>query len=400
MVPRHLSPAERTRLNTPGADNVTHLNNAGCALPVRSVVVAQREYLDAEAMTGGYEAAAAHVDVTERFYELLAKAVGANSDEIGFCQSATEAWRRVLLALPLPAGATIAFDESIYGGNLLALLDGSRRYGWKLAPIRVEPSGTMDEEVLEDVLRNRAVSLLALTHMPAQSGAVNDLGRSAAIARRHGVTMVVDACQTLGQVPLDVGREGVDAVVFTGRKYLRAPRGTGGYYVRRELAETLSPLVPDIQVADVRNARMEWDVRPGARLLEQWERNWTSVVGAVAALEYLAGLDASWVRARISGLAETLVAVLRSVPAVAVRRRSGETGGIVVFDVPGHDLVQIRDRLRARRVNVMFAGPQNAPIEMFARQERGWLRASVHYFNDESDLDALATELRAVLQEM
>jgi selenocysteine lyase/cysteine desulfurase len=162
----------------------------------------------------------------------------------------------------------------------------------------------------------------------------------------------------------------------------------------------MSPLVPDIEVAEVCDAPMQWGVRSGARLLEQWERNWTSVVGAVAALEYLAGLDDSWVRARIGELAEALVAVLRSVPDVTVRRRSGETGGIVVFDVPGHDLVQIRDRLRARNVNVMFAGPQNAPIEMFSRQERGWLRASVHYFNDESDLNALATELRVVLGEI
>lgn len=392
--------AERTRNDTPGAATVVHLNNAGCSLATDSVLAAQHAYLDAEATLGGYETALAHEEVAARFYELGAQVIRADADEMGYCHSATHAWRKVLFSLPLLQGATIAFDESIYGGNLIALLDGQRRLGWRLIPIPIAPSGLIDGEVLADVLDRSRVDLLAVTHMPAQSGVVNDLQLIARNAEAGGALTLVDACQSLGHVPIDVTRDRIDAMVFTGRKYLRAPRGTGGYFVRRTLLEGLAPFAPDIQSAEVLDRRMAWRIRDGSRRLEEWERNWANVIGAVAALEYLVGLDASWIFSRISRTAEQLVATLRTVPGVEVRRRSAERGGIVVFDVPGRDLLEIRDRLRGAGVNVMFAGPQNAPLEMFARQERGWLRASVHYFNDESDLESLRSELLRILSGM
>jgi cysteine desulfurase/selenocysteine lyase len=387
---------EALRADTPGAERVIHFNNAGSSLPTSAVVTAQTDYLFRESIAGGYETAERLGDAVTAPYATLARLLKVDEDEIGFCGNASDAWRRVLYALPLKPGAHVAFDESIYGGNLLAVLDGRDRFGWRLTPVRLNAdSGQMDLEELARVLES-GVDLLALTQVPAQSGVVNPIAEIAALARRAGALTLVDACQSLGQLPIDLSGTEVDSLIFTGRKYLRAPRGTGGFVVRRPLLDRIRPLGPDIRGGTVAEDGTR-SLRADASVLEQWERNWALHLGLGAALDYLSGLDADWIWQRIQGLASTLVEALSEVPEVIVRRRSAERAGIVVFSLPGKDLVAVRDWLRAHGANTMFAGPQNAPVEMFRIADAGWLRASLHYYNTEDEI-ARFTELLRTCQ--
>lgn len=383
---------EQLRGETPGADRVIHFNNAGCSLAATPVVDAQIAYLNREAAGGGYETAERLGAVADTPYQGLAKLLGVAPDEVGFCGNATDAWRRVLYALPLTRGARIGYDESIYGGNLLALLEAEERCGWHLCPVAVDPdSGRIDLSALADVLR-AGVDLVAITHMPAHSGVVNDLADASALIRQHGALSLVDACQTLGHVPIDLSPTEVDSLIFTGRKYLRAPRGTGGFVVRRPLLERIRPLGPDLRAGEVARDGTH-TVRQGSVALEHWERNWALHMGLGAAVDYLLDLDREWAGDRIQHLADTLVARLTAMDGVVVRRGSAERGGIVVFDLPGKELTAARDWLRAHGANVMFAGEQNAPVQMRRWGERGWLRASLHYFNTEDEVRQFVTLL-------
>lgn len=384
---------DRARADTCGVEKLAHLNNAGCSLTTRAVVSAQLSHLEQEALVGGYEAAEGLLPAHEdNFYLATARILGVREDEIGFSTCATEAWRRVLHGISLPAGATIAFDSSIYGSNLLALLDGQERFQWRLRPVALDDDGSISLNELEAVLAG-GVDLLAVTHMPAQSGVVSPLAQIVDLAHSAGAPVLVDACQTLGQLPISVQEVDFDALIFTGRKYLRAPRGTGGLCVRERMFDRLRPLGPDIRSAELLDRGRGWSARSGAVALEQWERNWANFVGAGVAARQLGQLDANQVWIRVQSLAEYLVAALQSVAGVQVRRRGAERGGIVVFDVPGlPDLRVVRDRLRERQVNVMYAGPLNAPLDA-DNGSRGWLRASVHYYNNEDDLDRLVLGL-------
>lgn len=379
---------EALRADTTGVEKVIHFNNAGCSLPPSPVLRAQVDYLVRESETGGYETADQVRDEAEHAYSGLARLLGVKQDEVGFCGNATDAWRRVLYALPLGRGARIAFDESIYGGNLLALIEGRERFQWQLQSVRLDDSGAIDLAALEEVLRT-GVDLVAATHMAAQSGAVNPIAEISELSRRYGAWCLVDACQTIGHVPIDLAATQVDGFIFTGRKYLRAPRGTGGFIVRRPLLDRILPLGPDIRggaVEEDGGLRLSRD----ASVLEQWERNWALHLGLGAAIDYLLALDRSWTWGRIRELAATLSIALSEVPGVLVHRRSGESGGIVLFDVVGKDLVKARDWLRARGANVMFAGPQNAPLEMFRTGDPGRLRASIHYYNTDEEIRRFA----------
>lgn len=184
MTQKHPT-VESLRQDTPGADRVIHFNNAGCALPVAPVVLAQTDYIAQESVEGGYEAAERLSDQGASPYLGLARLLQVHQDEVGFCGNATDAWRRVLYALALPHGARIAFDESIYGGNLLALIEGRDRFQWVLRPVRLEGTGTLDLGELERQLAD-GVDLVAITHIPAQSGAVNPVAEISAMSRRYG----------------------------------------------------------------------------------------------------------------------------------------------------------------------------------------------------------------------
>ncbi|MGH3731542.1 MAG: aminotransferase class V-fold PLP-dependent enzyme, partial [Micromonosporaceae bacterium] len=357
--------------------------------PATPVVEAQIGYLRRESAGGGYETAERLGDAADTPYRGIAGLLGVEPAEVGFCGNASDAWRRVLYALPLGRGARIGYDESIYGGNLLALLEAEERFGWRLFPVSLDPdSGRIDLTALEAALTD-GLDLVALTHMPAHSGVVNDLDETSAMIRRHGAISLVDACQTVGHVPIDLSPTAVDGLVFTGRKFLRAPRGTGGFVVRGPLLERIQPLGPDLRAGEVLpDGRHQ--VRRGGVGLEQWERNWALHVGLGAAVEYLLDLDREWAWRRIQGLSRTLAAELSAIDGIVVRRGPAEQGGIVVFDLPGKTLTSVRDSLRARGANVMFAGEQNAPVQMRRQGERGWLRASPHYFNTEDELRRFA----------
>jgi len=385
----------RLRTETPGAERVLHFNNAGCSLPAAQVVTAQIDFLRRESELGGYEAAEALGEEAQQPYRDLARRLRADEACVGFCNNASDAWRRVLYGLPLKSGARVVYDESTYGGNILALLDGRDRFGWELVPVRIDPTtGTIDQGSFLRAIEGGA-DLVALTHMAAQCGAVNDIAQLVRTARSAGAFTLLDACQTLGQVPIDFASLGLDSLIFTGRKYLRAPRGTGGFVFSRAAMELVQPLGPDIRSAAVLSSQA-WERQVGAIGFEQWERNWAVHRGLAAAIEYWSALDEGWVWERIQLVAAVLTEALCEVPGVEVRRLSEERGGIVVFDMPGHDLRGVRDRLRVQGINTMYAGPQNAPLQMARDNEHGWLRASVHYYNTEDEVDQFAAAVSAI----
>lgn len=387
----------RVRQDTPGTAHVIHFNNAGCSLPPASVVAAQLDFLVRESEHGGYETAEALGDKADQPNRDVARQLGADAAGVGFCGSASEAWRRILYALSLKPGARVVFDESTYGGNILALLDGRERFGWELAAVPIDPATGMI--CTADFARELKVGadLAVITHMAAQCGTVNEIAEIIQLAKGCGAFTLLDACQTMGQVPIDFGGLGLDSLIFTGRKYLRAPRGTGGFVVAKTALERLNPLGPDIRAGSVLDDH-RWTVARAAAGLELWERNWANHCGLGAAVEYWAGIDQQWAWARIQRLAALLTDTLRAMPGVVVRRRKAERGGIVVFDLPGKDLRVVRDDLRSAGMNVMYAGPQNAPLQMARDNEHGWLRASLHYYNTEEEVQRFTEFLATVYQ--
>ncbi|NBC95031.1 MAG: aminotransferase class V-fold PLP-dependent enzyme [Deinococcus-Thermus bacterium] len=382
----------RLRADTPGVAARVHLNNAGAALPPAVVHRTVVEHLELESRIGGYEAADAAADALAGFYDALARLIGGHRDEIAYVENATRAFDMAFYAVPLRPGDRILTAEAEYPSNVLAYLQMARRVGVRVDVVPSDGAGGLDPAALERMIDDR-VKLVAVTHVPTHGGLVNPAAEIGAIARRHGVLYLLDACQSVGQMPVDVEAIGCDMLAATGRKYLRGPRGTGLLWVRRErLAELEPPLI------DQRAARWtgpaSYTLRDDAKRFENWESFVAGRLGLAAAADYAleVGIQRMW--PRIRALAERLRAELATIDGVVVRDKGPELCGIVTFTKADEDAAALAARLRASGINTSVTdGPAH-----FDRHRRTYgpaVRASVHAYNTEAELVRL---VRAVAE--
>ena len=384
----------RARAETPGCREVLHLNNAGASLMTTGVLEATVGHLRREAEIGGYEAADAHEAELERVYDAAARLLTCDPDEIAFVENATRAWDMAFYALPFQRGDRILTARSEYASNVIAGLQMAERTGAVVETIPSDETGQVSVDALRSMLDDR-VRLIAITHVPTNGGLVNPAAAIGAVAREAGIPYLLDACQSVGQLPVDVRAIGCDFLSTTGRKYLRGPRGTGILYVRRDWVERLDPPFLDLHAARW-VAPDRYEVRADARRFENWETNYAGKIGlGVAIDEALAwGMDDIWARVRL--LADTLRAHLGTIPGVTVRDLGEVRGGIVTFTHDGVAADAIQAALHAQRINVTTSSVSSTRFDMEERDLDQLVRASVHYYNDEAELARFTDAVRAL----
>ena len=381
----------QVRKDTPGVQHVNHLNNAGSSLIPKVVHDVVSQYLDEELIAGGYETAAKYAKEHEDFYHSAAKLLNANPDEIAFTQSATDSWTKLFFTLPWKAGDVILTGMAEYASNYIAFLQVRRRYGVKVEVVPNDSSGQLSVVALKTMI-NPKVKLIALTHIPTNGGLVNPAEAVGEVARNSGVLYLLDACQSLGQYPLDVEKLGAHMLSGTGRKYLRAPRGTGIMYVAREVYKAHEPLLLDMFGAELVD-KDRFEMRPDARRFEHFEINFAGKVGMKKAIDYAMdlGMEAIW--ERVQHLAAYLRTQAEKISGVTAHDLGEVKSGITSLKLPTDDVLGVMQRLRAQHINTSRIVPSGTWLDMEDRQLGEMLRASVHYYNTEEEIDAFCEAL-------
>jgi selenocysteine lyase/cysteine desulfurase len=388
----------RLRADTPGCARVLHFNNAGAALPPSPVLEAQLSHLRLEAEVGGYEAADRSRDRSERAYSALAELLGAHPDEIAVVENATRAFDMAFYAFPFREGERILTSQVEYASNYLAFLQVARRTGARVETVRSEQDGTISISALREALaRDDRTRLVALTHIPTNGGLVSPAAEVGRICREAGVPFLLDACQSVGQMPTDVVALGCDVLSATARKFLRGPRGVGFLYVKRALLERLEPPFVDLHAATW-TAPDRYELRPDARRFENWEGNVAAKIGLAVAADYALQVGLPAIQDRVTALAARLRAGLGALPGVTVRDRGRERCGIVTFDARTSSPQAIRDTLRGRGINVSVTAVTSTRLDMEARGLEAMVRASVHYYNTEDEVERFCRELGSLLK--
>ncbi|MGL5858730.1 MAG: aminotransferase class V-fold PLP-dependent enzyme [Angustibacter sp.] len=384
----------RARADTPGVEHVAHLNNAGAALPPRQVTDAMVEHLRLEATIGGYEAAAAVGSRIDGTYQAIARLIGCEVDEIAVVENATRAWDMAFYGMSLRPGDRILTARAEYASNVIALLQVARRVGVVVEVVDDDETGQLDVTDLRRRLTSGGgpVALVAMTHVPTHGGLVNPAEAVGAVTRELGVPYLLDACQSVGQLPVDVNRIGCDVLSATGRKFLRGPRGTGFLYVRRSFLDRLDPPFLDLHAATW-TADQDYQVRQDARRFEAWETSYAGKLGLGVAAEYALSWGIDAIATRVSMLAESLRDKLRALGGVRVHDRGRTRCGIVTFTVDGVPSARVQRALAAERINTSVSLAAFSRFDLPRRGLGDVVRASVHYYTVEEELDRLVAAL-------
>ncbi len=390
---------DRLRAETPGCELVRHFNNAGGSLPPRAVLEAVISHLQREALQGPVEAGLAATAAIDDSYAAAALMLNCQPHEIAITESGSRAWSLAFSHFALGngrfrAGDRILTSASEWAGNYIALLDAARAAGATVELIPTSPDGTPDIAALRTLIDDR-VRLIALTHVAANGGMVNPAAEVGAIARAAGIPFLLDAAQSVGQMKVDVAAIGCDMLTAPGRKFLRGPRGTGLVYIRPSLLEKMRPVLVDNSCGTMSESD-EIVFARDARMLETNENARALKLGLGVAIRYALALGLDAIEARITDLAATLRRQLAGIGRVTLRDQGRRRSGIVSFTVEGLTALDVRNRLHGRQFNISVGGAAYTPLDMKARGLAEILRASVHVYNTEQEIDALCQELRDI----
>jgi selenocysteine lyase/cysteine desulfurase len=379
----------RIRAETPATARRAYLHNAGAALTPAPIVKAMKDYLDLEAEIGGYAAAAQEAPRLDGVYASVARLLNAAPDEIALVENATVAWQMAFygLALTFKPGDRILTAEAEYGANYVAFLQIMRRSGIIIDVVPSGADGLLDVAALEQMIDGR-VKLIAITWVPTNGGLTNPAAAIGRVARAHNIPYLLDGCQAVGQMAVDVEALCCDMFSATGRKFLRGPRGSGFLYVRRAFMQTLEPPMLDHFAAEW-VARDRYELRSDARRFENWENNYAARLGLGLAVDYALAIGMDAIEARCRQLATRLRDGLRSLPHIALRDLGANPSAIVSFTHETVAATEIVKQAAARNITIGASDPASTRIDAERRKLPMLVRASPHYYNSEEDVDRL-----------
>lgn len=388
---------EQVRRDTPGCKTKAHFNNAGSSLMAQPVIDAINHYMTLEIANGGYETEAMMDKELKAFYAAAAALVKGQSRNMAFTSSATNSFAKALSAVPLCEGDVVIIAEDDYSSNQIFFLSLQQRMGIRLVRAASLPEGGVDVADVERLVLQHRPKLISLTHVPSHTGLVQPVAEVGRICRREDILYLVDACQSVGQLPLDVAEIGCDFLCATMRKFLRGPRGTGFLYVSDAVLERqLSPLFIDMHGATWSSQNV-FEPNAQATRFEDWEQPYALMLGTKVALEYANSLDMKAVAAYNHQLCEQVRAGIREIDGMHLLDKGKELSSIITVAIPGKAGNAVVDHLRSLDINTSVSTRKGGAVIDFEHKRVDWaLRISPHYYNTAEEVTRLIDALRTL----
>ena len=389
---------DQLRRDTPATDHLIHLNNAGAGLMPTVVSNAVQDYLAHEARYGGYESVAAYGEQLQEIYPQAAQLLNTQPRNIALASSATNAYAQALSAIPFREGDVILTTNDDYISNQFAFLSLQKRMGVRIVRADDYPAGGVIPDQLIELARRLRPVVIAVTHVPTNSGRIQPVDAFGEVAREVGAWYIVDACQSVGQMAVNAEAIGADFLSLTGRKFLRGPRGTGLLYVSdRALDAGLEPLFIDMRGADWTGADT-YQPQASARRFEQWETAPALTLGLTEAIRYANAIGLSAIAQRNAALMKQLQAGLADLPGIRLLDEAEHTASLLLFTIPGQTPDRLQTYLKQHNVNFSMSFTNFALID-WQRKGIDWaLRLSPHYYNTDDEIETVTGLIAAYLR--
>lgn len=384
---------QQIRQQCKATSKLVHFNNAGAALSPEAVTSAVLDYLRLEQRVGGYEAAHTKATELDAFYASMAELLHCQPDEIAFVENATRAWDQAIYAVRWQAGDEILTGEMEYASNYMGLLHLQKQTGIKIRLIPSDDQGQIDLARLSAAITPRS-RMIALTHIASQCGDIQPAAEVGRIAQEHGLYFLLDACQSTGQLDLDVNALHCDFLCGTGRKYLRGPRGTGFLYVRASKLPDLQPIFVDLHAAKW-TAANSYELQANASQFENFERFVAGQLGLAVAVDYALQIGLESIAERIQLLVNKTVSALDDLPDIKIHERSMQRSGIITLSRQQEPASALHARLAGAGINTSIVKAANTRLDTQINGQQDRLRASLHYYNSEEEIERFVRVLGA-----
>ncbi|MFQ3282777.1 aminotransferase class V-fold PLP-dependent enzyme [Reinekea sp.] len=386
---------KRARQETLACKDLIHFNNAGASLMPTPVSRALHEYLNKEERIGGYETEALYKESLNGIYKSAAKLLNCSPDEIAFVENATRAWDMAFYSFKFNPGDKILTTFAEYGSNVVAYLQQAKRFGVEIVFVPNDEFGQIDVNALSNLIDDK-VKLISITHIPTGGGLVNPAKAVGKVANAAGIPYILDSCQSVGQMPIDVEDIGCDILCITGRKFLRGPRGTGLLYVRSSLLPHLEPPMLDQHAAELISPS-EFLIRPDSKRFENWEQYCAGKFALGVAIDYAMSWGLHEIQQRVYSLADHFRAKLSTIDGIHSTDEGIEKCGIITFTAEQLNPAAIKQALSALKINISTSKGSGSLVSFQDRGIKEVVRASVHYFNTDEEIDYFVDTLKKVL---
>lgn len=377
------------RKDTKACENQLFLNSAGASLPPKIVMETMLAYLQEEEMVGGYALEAKRAADFSALYSELASLLNCGEHNTAFAYSATDAYSKVLSAIPFKEGDYILTTKNDYISNQISFLSLQKRFKIKLLRAENLQNGDVDLDNFESLIQKYKPVLLAATHVPTNTGLVQQVEEIGKLAKKYDILYLLDACQSVGQLVVDIEKMNCDFLTATGRKFLRGPRASGFVYVSdRILATDLSPMFMDRRAAEW-SSFDDYTLSPTARRFESQEMS-VAVLGLMQAVKYANSIGIENIYQYNQLLLNRLRENLSQIPSIQLLDKGTNLSNIFTFYVPNKPLAEVNEFLLKHKVTYSVA-PKNAALIDFTEKGVDWaVRFSPHYFNTLEEMDKVA----------
>ncbi|MBA4053096.1 MAG: aminotransferase [Marivirga sp.] len=399
-----IAEVQKFRSETNGCRNVIHLNNAGAGLMPNVVTQSQLDHIKLESEIGGYEASAFKAAAVNDFYNQAASLLNCKPSNIAFTASATDSYTRALSSIPFEAGDIILTHNDEFVSNQVQFLSLQKRMGVKIIHVNNDALvGGIDLNDLEEKLNKHQPRLLAITHIPTNSGLVQPVD---AIAKIYGAYQqsypdktwyILDACQSIGQMKLNVQELKCDFLSATARKFLRGPRGTGILFISDKVLDArLEPMFIDMRGAEWTEKNV-YKQQPTAKRFEDWEFAYATVLGTSVAIEYCRNIGEDKIWGQVKLLSGIMRKKMSLIDKVRILDQGPELGALVTFTVKDSDPVFIVSELLRRKINVVPSYRAFGLIDFDAKGVKWAVRASPHYYNTIEEIEMFVEGVKEII---
>ncbi|MFM2392718.1 MAG: hypothetical protein RLZZ546_700 [Bacteroidota bacterium] len=384
------------REETRGLDQKLFFNSAGSSLMPIQVVDRMIDYIKEEENIGGYALMKKYLDEIHSFYHHAAQMLNCQAKNIAFTTSATDSYSRALLSIPFEKNDVILTSEDDYISSYIAFNTLHKIYNIQILKIANLLNGDLDLNHFEDQIKKFKPKVVSITHIPTNSGLIQDVNSVGKICDKYDIYYIVDACQSIGQIEVDVQKIKCDFLSATGRKFLRGPRGSGLLYVSdKVLQRNLVPIHLDMR-GSIWKSENEFSHTQDATRFEQWEMNYSNLLGLKESILYVNKHDIHAIEMANSLVSKAMREIISKNDKIFLTDKGSKHSNIITWSSDTVSQQKIEEVLKQNEVYYSVALKENAQIDYTKRGLQWSIRFSPHYFNTVEEVNRVGNILSQI----